>query len=57
VLALDAIGAGLGSMLAAAIPILFGFQVYGYIALMGFSGTILTDNWFHRSDGTEVNPF
>jgi hypothetical protein len=50
VFALDAIGAGLGSLLAAAIPILFGFQVYGYIALMVFTGTILTDNWFHRSD-------
>jgi cyanate permease len=57
VFALDAIGAGLGSLLAAAIPILFGFQVYGYIALLVFAGTILTDNWFHKSDGTEVNPF
>jgi len=52
VFALDAIGAGLGSLLAAAIPILFGFQVYGYVALIVFTGTILTDNWFHRSDGT-----
>jgi len=50
VFALDALGAGLGSLLAAAIPILFGFQVYGYVALMVFAGTILTDRWFHGSD-------
>jgi hypothetical protein len=50
VFALDAIGAGLGSLLAAAIPILMGFQVYSYIALIIFSGTILMDYWFHKSE-------
>ena len=50
VFAMDAIGAALGSLLAAAIPILFGFQIYGIIALTMFAGTVLIDNWFHKVD-------
>ena len=48
VFAIDAIGAGFGSLLAAAIPVLFGFQVYGYIALVVFIVTAGVDRWFHQ---------
>lgn len=50
VFALDAIGAGFGSLLAAAVPILFGLKVYGFIALVIFAITILIDKWFYKAD-------
>ena len=49
IFALDAVGAAVGSMLAAAIPILFGFQVYGYLVLTILCITIIMDKWFHSS--------
>lgn len=48
VFALDAIGAERGLLLAAAIPILFGFEFYGYIALIIFLCTVFFDWKFHR---------
>ena len=51
VFALDAMGAGLGSLLAAAVPILFGFQNYGYLALLVFAITIIVDQRFHTFKG------
>ena len=55
VFALDAIGAGFGSLLAAAVPILFGFHFYGYIALIFFVITLIVDRWFHRSPVPLIN--
>ncbi|MDH3711508.1 MAG: hypothetical protein OER04_16575, partial [Cyclobacteriaceae bacterium] len=49
VFALDAVGAGVGSLLAASIPILFGFQFYGTLALLIFLITVVMDHWFHKS--------
>lgn len=54
VFAMDAIGAGLGSLLAAAIPILFGFQTYSIIALTMFVGTVMIDNWFHNTNAIDA---
>jgi hypothetical protein len=48
VFALDAIGAGFGSLLAASLPILFGFQFYNIFAFVVFTITVVNDHWFHR---------
>lgn len=54
VFAFDAVGAGLGSLLAASIPLLFGFKVYGYIAVLIFTITVIYNLWFHILKGSEV---
>ena len=48
VFAFDAIGAGIGSLLAAVIPLLLGFKFFGYVAAIIFILTVVIDKWFHE---------
>jgi hypothetical protein len=51
VFALDAIGAGLGTLLATFVPITWGFGVFFAIAAAVFAATALLDARFHRGLG------
>ncbi len=48
VFAFDAIGAGVGSLLAASIPLLLGFKVFGYVSIIIFVLTVFIDKKFHN---------
>jgi hypothetical protein len=49
VFALDAIGAGVGAILATFVPILWGFQAFFAVAGLFFALTAVADALFHRS--------
>ena len=56
VFALDAIGAGLGAVLATFVPILWGFGALFAVATAVFVLTATTDAMFHRRPRTDISP-